>query len=316
MMTTLLPWLDALPILLALAGVGLYLYGRAGVRARMAERARTEVQRQGMQQQQGRRGQVRQSLSERIARLLRWLGRQAPMLSAAQRSETLTKLVAAGFRSPQALVTIMALSLISVLMLALLPVLFVWPVLDDQVVFKALSCLMGVYLGSLLPRVILDRLVAQRQQAIQQSLPDALDLLVICTNAGLGLNSALQRVADELEIVYPALSDELKLTASELKISSDMEAVLKGLAQRTQLEAVRTLVTTLLQSRQYGTAITQALRILARTERTARMMRLEEAAAKLSVKITLPMMLFILPTVLIVAAGPAVLGLMQFFATQ
>ncbi|MEQ4618673.1 MAG: type II secretion system F family protein [Corticimicrobacter sp.] len=315
MMATLLPWLDALPLLLALAGVGLYLYGRAGVRARLAERARTEVQRQGMQQQ-GRRGQERQSPSERIARLLRWLGRQAPMLSAAQRSETLTKLVAAGFRSPQALVTIMALSLISVLVLALLPVLFVWPILDDQIAFRALSCLLGVYLGSLLPRVILDRLVAQRQQAIQQSLPDALDLLVICTNAGLGLNSALQRVADELEIVYPALSDELKLTASELKISSDMEAVLKGLAQRTQLEAVRTLVTTLLQSRQYGTAITQALRILARTERTARMMRLEEAAAKLSVKITLPMMLFILPTVLIVAAGPAVLGLMQFFEMQ
>lgn len=313
MMATLLPWLDALPLLLALAGVGLYLYGRAGVRARLAERARMEVQRQGMQQQ-GRRGNVRHSMSDRVARLLRWLGRQAPMLSAAQRSETLVKLVAAGFRSPQALVTIMALSLISVLVLALLPVLLVWPMLEGQTMFKALSCLMGIYLGSLLPRVILDRLVAQRQQAIQQSLPDALDLLVICTNAGLGLNSALQRVADELEIVYPALSDELKLTASELKISSDMEAVLKGLAQRTQLEAVRTLVTTLLQSRQYGTAITQALRILARTERTARMMRLEEAAAKLSVKITLPMMLFILPTVLIVAAGPAVLGLMQFFA--
>ena len=173
-----------------------------------------------------------------------------------------------------------------------------------------------MYIGLLLPRIILDKLVKRRQQAIERSLPDALDLLVICTNAGLGLNSALQRVAEELNGVAPELADELRLTSTELQLSNDTSAVLERMGERIQLASINSLVSTLIQARQYGTAITQALRILAKSERTARLMRLEEAAAKLAVKITLPMMLFILPTVLIVGAGPAVLNLMEFFRAQ
>lgn len=315
MMLTDLPWLDLLPLLLVAIGVTLYLHGRDGLRARLAKRAYEEVTRQGFQNRVLRRN-FRRDLSGQVLRFLYWLGGNVPLFSAAQRSETAIKLVAAGFRSGQALIALMALSLISTATFGFLSVIFIWPALEGLIGFKLLSCLFGMYVGSLLPRLVLDRLVAKRQRAIGQSLPDALDLLVICTNAGLALNSALQRVADELEHVYPALCDELKHTVNELSISSDIETVLNGLAQRTQLESMRTLVTTLLQSRQYGTAITQALRVLARSERTARMMRLEEAAAKLSVKITLPMMLFILPTVLIVSAGPAVLSLINQFASQ
>ncbi|RLM22680.1 hypothetical protein BIY29_11865 [Brenneria alni] len=308
--------LNLIYLLCALTGAILYLYARIGRRARLAERLRSEVLRKRNQQQGQALSRQSHTLPQRIIRVLQRIGRYAPLFSAAQRTEIAERLLSAGFRNPQALIVMAGLSLLSMISLTVLVVIFVWPYLEGNRIYGLALCLLAIYLGTLFPRLMLDRLVARRQRKIQQSLPDALDLLVICTNAGLGLNSAIQRVAEEIEIVCPALADELRLTSGELQISNDTETVLKRLAQRTGLDSISTLVNTLLQSRQYGTAITQALRILARSERTARIMRLEEAAAKLAVKITLPMMLFIMPTVLIVAAGPAVLGLMIFFASQ
>nr|WP_113865783.1 type II secretion system F family protein [Brenneria salicis]NMN92760.1 tight adherence protein C [Brenneria salicis ATCC 15712 = DSM 30166]RBP63737.1 type II secretion system protein F (GspF) [Brenneria salicis ATCC 15712 = DSM 30166]RLM31022.1 hypothetical protein BHG07_07410 [Brenneria salicis ATCC 15712 = DSM 30166] len=302
------------PVLCALIGVALYLYARASRRARLVERMQYEVRRKNIQPQT--RGWQHHNALRRLMAMLHNLGHRAPLFNAAQRLEISHKLVRAGFRGPKALLLVIALSLISSLALLALVIVLFWPLLADQQLYGVLLCLLALYLGTLLPRIVLDRLVARRQRILRQSLPDALDLLVICTNSGLGLNSAIQRVAEEMALVCPALADELRLTSGELQISNDTEAVLNRLVQRTGLESVKTLVNALLQSRQYGTAITQALRILARAERTSRMMRLEEAAAKLAVKITLPMMLFILPTVLIVAAGPAVLGIIEFFATQ
>ncbi|MEC5318911.1 type II secretion system F family protein [Brenneria populi subsp. brevivirga] len=308
-------WLHLISLLCAAIGAALYLYARTGRRARLAERVRSEVKRKGAQQVAPKQP-GRNRLARRLLRVLQPIGKFAPLFSVAQRTEIAEKLVSAGYRSPQALMIVVALALLSIVALLALVGLFVWPLLEGQRIYGIVLCLLAVYLGMLLPRVLLDRMVVRRQRRIQQGLPDALDLLVICTNAGLGLNSAIHRVAEEMDAVCPALADELRLTSGELQISNDTEIVLKRLARRTGLESMNTLVNTLLQSRQYGTSITQALRILARTERTARMMRLEERAAKLAVKITLPMMLFILPTVLIVAAGPAVLGLISFFAQQ
>ncbi|MFE8115289.1 type II secretion system F family protein [Brenneria goodwinii] len=308
--------LHLISLLFAALGVGLYLYARTSRRARLTERMHSEVIRKSTQQSALTQAGQRQRLAQRLMSALNSIGRSVPLFNAAQRTEIAGKLVSAGFRNPQALMVMIALALLSIALLLTLVAVFVWPLLEGQRIYGVLLCLAAVYLGLLLPRVLLDRMVVRRQRMIQQGLPDALDLLVICTNAGLGLNSAIHRVAVEIEIVCPALADELRLTSGELQISSDIETVLKRLAQRTGLESIHTLVNTLLQSRQYGTAITQALRILARSERTARMMRLEESAAKLAVKITLPMMLFILPTVLIVAAGPAVLGLITFFGQQ
>ncbi|MCG8710787.1 type II secretion system F family protein [Brenneria sp. 4F2] len=307
--------LHLISLLCAVIGVALYLYARTSRQARLAARMRSEVMRKGSQQV-GPKQLVQNRLTHRLLRVLHPIGKFAPLFSVAQRTEIAAKLISAGYRSPQALMSVVALALLSIAALLAAVVVFIWPLLDGQRIYGVVLCLLAVYLGMLLPRISLDRMVVRRQQVIQQALPDALDLLVICTNAGLGLNSAIHRVAEEIDAVCPALADELRLTSGELQISNDTEIVLKRLAQRTGLESMNTLVNTLLQSRQYGTSITQALRILARTERTARMMRLEESAAKLAVKITLPMMLFILPTVLIVAAGPAVLGLMAFFSQQ
>jgi len=312
-----LNWLDAVIFLMVVAGVGLYFYARGSRRAVLVDRLNTEDQSTGRQNVDSTRGWMAQrNLRGGVVQLLRRLGSAIPLFSATQRTEVGQKLVAAGFRSPQALLIMAGASLLSALAALVAVVLFGWPRLDNELTYKLGAALLALYVCSLLPRLVLDRFVVRRQRAIERSLPDALDLLVICSNAGLGLNSAIQRVSEELEQVAPALSDELRLTSSELQLSADASTVLEGLAERTRLPAMRSLVSTLVQSRQYGTAITQALRVLARTERTARMMRLEEAAAKLSVKITMPMMLFILPTVLIVAAGPAILSLMDLFGSK
>ena len=307
--------LDLLILVVALSGVGLYLYSRASKRAVITTRLRSELKRRG-RQDEGKVDRKPKAVGETAIHLLRSMGGIAPMFSQAQRLEVGQKLVMAGWRSPQALLVMAGLCGLTGTLFVVLTVTMVWPVLDDLTLYRVGSGFFAFYLGMLLPRIVLDRIVARRQKAIEQSLPDALDLMVICTNAGLALNAALQRVAEEMASVAPALADELQLTSSEMQLSSDPAVALERFAERTQLASVRSLVSTLLQSRQYGTAITQALRVLARTERNARLMRLEEAAAKLAVKITLPMMFFILPTVLIVAAGPAVLNMMEFFGSQ
>lgn len=307
---------DALLLIVALVGVFLYLYARASNRARLVESLKTEIKREGRQGERARRRLSVRNLRQSATELMRRLGAALPLFSQAQRLEIGQKLTMAGWRSPQALLTVAALAALSAGAMVTLTIIFVWPLLQDMLGFKLGACLLAVYLGLLFPRIVLDRLVLRRQRAIERSLPDALDLLVICTNAGLGLNSALQRVAEELAMVAPEIADELRLTSHELQISSDTFTVLERLADRVKIESVDSLVSTLIQSRQYGTAITQALRVLARSERTARLMRLEEQAAKLAVKITIPMMIFILPTVLIVGAGPAVLSLMDFFSAQ
>ena len=307
--------LDILIIALLVLGGFLYLYARASKRARLLERTLAEVKRHGKSPHENRRSL--RDASSMIKQLLKRLGSAVPLLNESQRIEASGKLVAAGYRSNQALFTLAGIILVFTLGLFVALIIYARPFLHQGGALYWLIALIGcVYVGSLLPRFVLDILVKRRQEAIRLALPDALDLLVITTNAGLALNAALDRVATELVAVAPALADELKLTAMQLRISSDTDQVLEGLARRTGLDSMRSLVNTLIQARQYGTAVTQALRILAKSERTARMMRLEEQAAKLAVKITLPMMIFILPTVMIVAAGPAILSMIKTFSSM
>lgn len=300
-------------MLLMIVGMGLYLYARSSAHARVSQRLNAGNGVQGA----GKGGGASTGFRSMLGRGLQSMGKTIPLFDAVQRSEMERKLVSAGYRQPNALPILMGLAAGSAIFTAMLTATVAWPYLgDSSLVIRALCLLVGAYLGLLLPRIVVDRLVRYRQKAIELSFPDALDLLVVCTNSGLGLNAALQRVAGELEYMAPELADELSLTASELQLSGDAADVLHKLAERIGLPSVRGLVSTLIQSRQFGTPIGQSLRVLSRSERTARLMRTEEAAAKLATKITLPMMLFILPTVMIVAAGPAVLRLMQSFGNM
>ena len=307
---SILDWFSLAAMLLMVLGVVLYLYARSGTHARVSHRLHASTGGIGG----GKGSGAPTGFRSILGRGLQAMGRTVPLFDAAQRSEMEKKLVSAGYRQPNALLLLMGLSAGSAIFSAMLTATLVWPHLDESGLAVRLSCLLvGAYLGLLLPRMVVDRLVLRRQRAIELSFPDALDLLVVCTNSGLGLNAALQRVASELAFMAPELADELSLTASELQLSGDAADVLRKLAERIGLPSVRGLVSTLIQSRQFGTPIGQSLRVLSRSERTARLMRTEEAAAKLATKITLPMMLFILPTVMIVAAGPGALRLRQSF---
>jgi tight adherence protein C len=304
---TLGQWLNLLACFLAVIGVLLYLYARSSQRAQMTARLRTEIDRRGSQLADSKR--KRDWRGHALAFLQR-LGSAVPVLSSAQQKEVSQKLICSGIRNAKAPVIVSALSVLCAIGLTAGVLLITWPYLDGQ--SPLLKLVIGVlvfYVGLMVPRLVLDRIASSRRARILQSLPDALDMLVICTNAGLSMGVAMQRVAAELSDAAPALSDELNLTSSEMQISSDVAMVLNNLADRTDVPAIRSLVSTMLNALQFGTSITQALRVLARTERTARMMRLEEQAAKLAVKITLPMMLFIMPTIIIVAVGPALLGM-------
>ena len=138
-------------------------------------------------------------------------------------------------------------------------------------------------------------------------MPDAFDLLVICAEAGLGLDAALDRVAREMTQSTPVLAEEIGITAVELGFLPDRRVALMGFAERVQLPSVRALVNTLTQSERYGTPLAQALRVLSSELREERMMKAEEKAAKLPATLTVPMILFILPTLFIVLLGPAII---------
>ena len=163
------------------------------------------------------------------------------------------------------------------------------------------------------PDLWLKNKVTKRSHAIRKGLPDALDLLVICAEAGLTVDAAFGRVARELGKAYPALGDEFGLTAIELGFLNERRQAFENLAQRVDLEAVRGVVTTMIQTEKYGTPLASALRVLSAEFRNERMMRAEEKAARLPAIMTVPLILFILPTLFIVILGPAACSIHDSF---
>ncbi|MGN6156236.1 MAG: type II secretion system F family protein [Sphingomicrobium sp.] len=155
------------------------------------------------------------------------------------------------------------------------------------------------------PDIWLKNKVTKRSHAIRKGLPDALDLLVICAEAGLTVDAAFGRVSKELGKAYPELGDEFGLTAIELGFLSERRQAFENLATRVDLEAVRGVVTTMIQTEKYGTPLASALRVLSAEFRNERMMRAEEKAARLPAIMTVPLILFILPTLFVVILGPA-----------
>jgi tight adherence protein C len=165
--------------------------------------------------------------------------------------------------------------------------------------------------GYFLPTLILSRMVESRQKKIQEGLPDALDLLVVCVEAGQGLNAALKRVADDLKLSNPALSKEMALVNLEINAGLERETALRNLAERTGVEEVSALCSMLIQSDRFGTSMAQSLKVQSETLRTNRRQRLEEMAAKTPVKLVFPLLLFIFPALMVVIIGPAAIRIME-----
>ncbi len=207
----------------------------------------------------------------------------------------------AGFRGPNALPLFVGGKLVLLFGLPLLA----WLVVDPHTTNGLLIMVAVGVVGLVLP----DNVISRRRQAqlkkIEAGLSDALDLMVICAQAGLSLEPAMARVAAELRNVHPAMCDELAITVRELEIMSDSSQALTNLGKRTGLESLMRLTSTLIQTMQYGTPLSDSLRTLSNEMRTASLTRFEERAARLPVLLTLPMIVFILPTVFMVVGGPA-----------
>ncbi|HVR90866.1 MAG TPA: type II secretion system F family protein [Novosphingobium sp.] len=166
------------------------------------------------------------------------------------------------------------------------------------------------------PDIYLANLIKKRTDAVRKGLPDALDLLVICAEAGLTVDAAFNRVARELGRAYPELGDEFALTAIELSFLTERRQAFENLAYRVNLDAVKGVTTTMVQTERYGTPLASALRVLSAEFRNERMMRAEEKAARLPAIMTIPLILFILPVLFIAILGPAACSIADAFAAK
>jgi tight adherence protein C len=166
------------------------------------------------------------------------------------------------------------------------------------------------------PDLFLNNKISKRSALIRKGLPDALDLLVICAEAGLTVDAAFQRVARELGKAYPELGDEFTLTAIELGFLSERRQAFENLASRVKLDALKGVVTTMVQTEKYGTPLASALRVLSAEFRNERMMRAEEKAARLPAIMTVPLILFILPVLFVVILGPAACSIADAFGSK
>jgi tight adherence protein C len=251
----------------------------------------------------------RQERSERLQEILRNLGSRFETKGTAAGAQR-ELLVHAGYTSPNALAVYLGARIVLAVGLALL-VLLLLRVAGTSALAGLFAAVWGAALGWVLPAFYVGGRARSRQREMVKALPDALDLLVVCVEAGLGLNQALVRVAEEIGAVSPVLGEQLTLTNLEIRAGTPREEALRNLGERTGVEDVRSFVTMLIQTDRFGTAIADALRVHADVLRTKRRQRAEEAAAKTAIKMLFPLVFFIFPALFVVILGPAVIQIIE-----
>lgn len=220
------------------------------------------------------------------------------------------KMVQAGYDSPTAPATFF---LIRVAAFVVLPLATFFIAPRDSFLIFALWMGAGVFCAYIIPTGFLDRLVRQRQERIRRSVPDALDLMVVCVEAGISLDAAILRVAREIRLAHIDLAHELTVVNRKTNAGIPRDAALRGLWQRTGVEEIRALVSSMIQSEKWGTSVATVLRVSAETLRRKRRQSAEKKAKQAPLKMTLPLVLFILPALFIVIMGPALVQVIQEF---
>jgi tight adherence protein C len=216
------------------------------------------------------------------------------------------RLIQGGYRTTSAPVTFTFVRLALPIGLGVLAFFYSLSLFPDWTTQTKLLCaLVGVALGYLLPTIFLTNAVQKRQKILTRALPDALDLMVICVESGMSIEAAFTKVSEEMAETAPLMAEEMGLTAAELAYLGDRRGAYENLAERTGLPTFRSLTTTLLQSEKYGTPIATGLRVIAQENRDARLNAAEKKAAALPAQLTVPMIIFFLPVLFIVIAGPA-----------
>jgi tight adherence protein C len=290
-----------LTFLFTAAIVGALLYalvpGELGVAGRLSRLFKTTAPVESVGFSDKQRERVRESLAS-IGKLV-----SSPK-GTSSGSELL--MIRAGYRSPDAIMTMKGLKVLLPVGLAAAVFFTGFYRINPFVIFG-----IAVLLGYLLPDLVLVWRVHARQHKLRRALPDGLDLLVICVEAGLGLDQALMRVAQELHITHAELSEELQLVNLEMRVGKTRLDALRELARRTGLEDIKSLVSMLIQTERFGTSIAQSLRVQSDDLRTKRRQRAEEMAAKMTVKMVPALVFFIFPALMVVILGPAVIAIMR-----
>jgi tight adherence protein C len=252
------------------------------------------------------KAQTKPAIRERMQQALDPFSRALPV-SPTDVSQARAWLIQAGYRDPQHVtiyrglrVLFAALGFFSV---------FLFTGFDSPLLLIGLTAF-----GFFLPRFLLKKKLQERQRRIRLGLPDALDLTVICVEAGLSLDQAMMRVGQDLSHAHPELSGEFHLFDLETRAGKPRVEALRNLAERTGVDDIRALVATLIQTDRFGTSVAQALRVHSDSLRTERRQRAEEQAAKTTVKMIIPLVLFVMPSLIFVTVGPAVIQLLHIFA--
>ena len=231
-------------------------------------------------------------------------------ISAIEAAKLQKELMQAGYR---ALDAPMAFHAIQVSLVVAMPsiVMTLYFIIGGNLRTYAIWSLLGSALGFYLPRKILKSKIANRQQRIRWGLADTLDLMVVAVEAGLGLNAALNRVAEELKVPHPDLHDELELVNLEIRVGRAREEALRNLAERTGVDDIRSFVALLVQADRYGSSIARAVRVFSESLRTKRRQRAEQASQKAALKLLFPLTAFLFPVIIIVILAPAALNLID-----
>jgi len=299
-------------VLLTAASVACLVLGLANVVTQGQERAvrvRLNQIRDGGVSREAEARRRRQARRESLQTFMELLGQRVTRDSVRIRGIR-KQLVQAGYRAPDAVAVYFGVRLVLTMGFALLAiplatVLQLGPFGRTAAVFYLAAA------GWMLPFLFLKRRVTQRARSLQRGLADGLDLMVVCVEAGLGLNQSLLRVAEEMDRISPEMSDELTMVTLEMRAGTPREEALRSLAERTGLEDVRAWVGAMIQTDRFGTSIADSLRVHSDTMRTKRRQRAEEAAAKLTVKMLIPMVLFVFPAMFVVVLAPAVMAMME-----
>ena len=222
------------------------------------------------------------------------------------------RMIHAGFYGPNAVRTYFALRILSAIAFPVAYVIWLSLVATDIPLYLSLYFLVILaFVGYILPRAVLDRKIQLRQLAVQEGFPDSLDMMVVCVEAGLGLDAAFNRVGTHMASAYPVLSQHFAMVALELRAGKSREEALRGFADRIGLPEISSFVTLMIQSDQLGTSIAQTLRVHSDEMRTKRMLRAEEKAMRLPVLLAIPLVVGILPSMMTVALLPSIIRVVR-----
>ena len=321
--------MNAVAVLLASLGVALAILATGTVLLLVERRARAARLRAAVSRRSSRAAgaaggtggssakaeQRNQALQAGMLALMRNSTQKFGLLKERQIREIRSALVAAGFRQRDAIVVYTFFKLVAPVVFLAGAALYVFgldpigrgPMVDAAAVVAA------ALFGSKLPDIILANARQKRTESVRKALPDALDMLVICAEAGLASDAALKRVVFEISRNPSVLGEELHQTALELSFLPERRQALENLAARVPLPAVQAFTSTMIQAEKYGTPLARAYKVLSQEQRTERMLRAEEKAGRLPATMTVPMMLFILPALFVVLIGPAVLSMLDNF---